>query len=246
MRPLNSICLLVASAVVLGGCGGEDAPASTTQTTQTLLGQPTGADVATDIGPLQLGGGEPGISIDDLGINMGEVDAPVKVIEFVDFGCGFCRRFHEETFPLLSAEYIDTGKIEWKLLPFVAGMFANSEAVTQASECALHQSLSAYAAFTSLLWGRQGDWKGSDDPEALSREWMGVIGADVEAYDTCMEQGTQSERVRSSTAVAAQLGVRSTPTFWVVGAGPILGALPVDTFRQVFDAVYDQMSQSGG
>ena len=185
------------------------------------------------------------MSVDELGVTFGEVEAPVKVIEFIDFGCGFCRRFHEETFGSLAAEYIDTGMIEWKLLPFVAGMFENSPAVTNASECALDQGMQAYAAFTAQLWGRQQEWKASDDPVTLSRSWMGEVGADLDAYDSCMENEDYALRVASANAVAAQLGVRSTPTFWIVGVGPLLGALPVETFRQVFDQVHEQITEQG-
>jgi protein-disulfide isomerase len=236
------------AAGALGGCGdrGQDASeASTTSTTAALLAQPRGEDLSTTIDAPRLASGEPAISIDFLGVNLGSVEAPLKVIEFVDFGCGFCRQFHAETFSTLAAEYVDTGIIEWKLLPFVTGMFGNSEAVTNAAECALEQDIQAYAAFTSLLWDRQSEWKSSADAAGLSRRWITEIGADVESYDTCLAEGTRATRIASANAVAAQLGIRSTPTFWVVGLGPLLGALPVDAFRQVFDQLHQQITQEG-
>ena len=47
----------------------------------------------------------------ELGYNRGAVEAPLKVIEFSDFGCGFCRRFHQESFPTLKEQFIDTRMI---------------------------------------------------------------------------------------------------------------------------------------
>ena len=50
----------------------------------------------------------------DVGHNpfLGSKDAPFTIVEFVDFQCRFCRRFHEETFPDLKKTYIDSGKGE--------------------------------------------------------------------------------------------------------------------------------------
>ena len=246
MRRLNSIGWTTLAVLAVSGCGdGNASEASTTATTEALLAQPTGEDLSTTIEAPLLATGEPALPIDVLGVNMGSPEAPLKVIEFSDFGCGYCRRFHAETFSTLATEYIETGIVEWKFVPFVTGMFGNSEAVTQAAECALDQNIQAYAAFTSQLWGRQSEWKASDDAMALSRQWIAQTGADVTAFDTCLADGTRADRVASANALAAQLGIRSTPTFWIVGVGPLLGALPVDAFRQVFNQLHEQFTQEG-
>ncbi len=231
--------------LALAACGGDQAARDvTTETTQTLLAQPRVGDLATEFDASRLGPATPTLDIDRLGVNAGSVDAPVKVIEFVDYGCGYCRRFQLETWATLRDEYVETGMVEWKFMPFVTGMFGNSEAVTYAAECALNESPRLFGAFSDLLWVRQSDWKGSDDPAALARQWILQLGGNGDAYDACLEDGTRRQRVLSATALAAELGVRSTPTFWIVGAGPVMGALPVDTFRQILTEVHEQASQA--
>ena len=59
-----------------------------------------------------------------------------------------------------------------------------------------------------------------------------------------MRDDRRLERVTSATAVAAQLGVRATPTFWIVGAGPIQGALPLEVFREIFTEAYGQLASA--
>jgi hypothetical protein len=41
---------------------------------------------------------------------IGDPDAPVVIEEFSDFQCPFCRRFHDDTFPQIVEEYVQTGK----------------------------------------------------------------------------------------------------------------------------------------
>lgn len=243
MRRLNAVGWVALAGVLGWGCAG-DAPGatpSTTGTAQVLLAQPQAADLATQLDTTLLQSAEPTLSVDVLGVNMGSSEAPVKVIEFVDFGCGFCRQFQIETFPTLRAEFIETNMIEWKFMPFIAGMFPNSPAVTIAAECALAAGPGVFATFTDALWQRQREWKGSDDPAAMVRGWMMQLGVDEDSYDACLQDDLRRQRVASATALASQLGVRSTPTFWIVGAGPIQGALPLDAFREIFTTVHRQL-----
>jgi len=244
MRLTRSGWMMLATALSLG-CG-QEAPPSTTNTTRTLLAQPRPEDLSTQFDASGLPIGEPELGIEVLGVNLGSPQAPVKVIEFVDFGCGYCRKFQLETFATLRAEFIETGKIEWKFMPFITGLFGNSFVVTEAAECSLDQDARMFALVADRLWVQQADWKGSSDPEALVRSWLTEIGGNGDAFDACMRDDRRLARVTSATAVAAQLGVRSTPTFWIVGGGPIQGALPLDLFREIFTQAYTQLSQAAG
>lgn len=228
------------------GCGGGEAPAagdgSTDATTRALLSQPSGEGPATTIeGFPDLVNQMTTAYLPDLGYNRGVVEAPLKVIEFADFGCGFCRRFHEESFPTLKAQFIDTGMIEWKFLPFITGSFENSLAVTEAAECALEQGTTLYEALGGMIWVRQGDWKATGDAAALVRSWAGEAGVDLARFDNCLAEDRQMNRVAGATAMAQQLGVRATPTFWIVGYGPLQGALPLEAFQGIFSTVYDEV-----
>jgi len=244
MSRLNRSVLMLAVGIAFG-CAG-DAPPDTTSTTRSLLAQPRPEDMATQFDATGLPVSEPELGIESLGMNLGSVDAPVKVIEFVDYGCGFCRQFQAETFAAIRREFIETNMVEWKFLPFVTGMFGNSAVVTEASECALDQDGRLFALVSERLWADQREWKGSDEPLALVRGWLTQAGGDGSAFDTCMDDDRRMPRVTSATALAAQLGVRATPTFWVIGVGPIQGALPIDAFREIFAQLHEQMTQSAG
>jgi len=227
------------------GCG-EDASRSesTEATTRSLLG-----GVVMGGGPSTLVRGMPGLTdgveeveVVDFGYNRGSPDALLKVIEFSDFGCGYCLRFHQESFPTLEEQFIDTGMIEWKFLPFITGAFENSLAVTEAAECALEQSPALYEELGGQLWARQRDWKESDDPEALVRGWARDAGVDLARFDSCLAQDRRMRRIVGATSIASQLGIRGTPTLWLVGFGPIQGALPLSSFQGILSAVHAELA----
>ena len=44
---------------------------------------------------------------------LGATNAPLTIVEFSDFECSYCRRFHEKVFPQLKSEYIDTGLVRF-------------------------------------------------------------------------------------------------------------------------------------
>lgn len=240
-KSMAAAALLISAG--LAGCGGEGSEHERTDaTTRALLNQTPGGGPATSFdGVPDIIGRANRAYLPDLGYNRGQVEAPLKVIEFSDFGCGFCRRFHEESFPTLETEFIDTGMIEWKFLPFITGTFENSLAVSEAAECVLEQSPAAYEAFGEVLWTRQADWKPSNEPEALARAWAAEAAVDMDRFDACLAEDRRIERVAGATVAAQQLGIRATPTFWIVGYGPLQGALPLEAFRGIFSTVHAEV-----
>ena len=239
--------------LALGACGGADADAPRTDaTTQDLLQSspqagPSGS--ATQIPPEQLPEEpvppEQRIPIAPLGYDFGSGEAPLQVLELSDYGCGYCRQFHMETWPLLYEEFVEAGKVEWKFVPFVTGMFANSRAVTLAAECTLEQSEEAFLSLSDRLWSDQATWKRSTDPDGLVRTWAGEIGADLARFDACLTGGDALRRVATSTALSQQLRVRGTPTFFVLGYPPVQGALPADVFRELLTLAYEERTSRG-
>jgi len=233
----------LAAAALLGACGGDDAQPNTESTTRSLLSQEdfVGGPSTPLQGVPELAGHATRAYIPELGHNLGSSEAPLKLIEYSDFGCGYCRRFHQETFAALSEQFVENGRIEWKFMPFITGMFENSLTVTEAAECTLEQDAGLFESFSDRLWERQPDWKGSSDPASVARGWAREMGVDLDRFDSCLAEDRRLERIANATMVAQQLGVRGTPTFWLVGFGPLQGALPLDVFQGILGAVLEQI-----
>lgn len=60
------------------------------------------------------------------------------------------------------------------------------------------------------------------------------LDLDRERFTRCLDDRLQRPAVQASLAEGRALGVRSTPTFFVNG-GPLIGAQPVEAFREAID-----------
>lgn len=230
--------VLAVVAALVGAAACADAPAKgaegTESATRELL---AAASVTAEPQTLDLA---------QLGINRGSADAPVRIVEFSDYGCGYCRKFHEETWPVLLRDFVETGKVEWKFLSYVSGMFGNTTAASTAAECVLEQGDTLFHTMNNLIWVNQSEWKRAADPATVLRGLAHESGAELLRYDTCLSQGRRTQRVEGATSLARDIGVRGSPTFFVVGYPPIQGALPTDAFVQILNLVYAEVSTPGG
>jgi len=95
-------------------------------------------------------------------------------------------------------------------------------------------------SISDIIFERQGDWKSASDPEALAEVFAEEAGLDMARYRSCVEDDEFLWRVQAQTNLAGELGIRGTPSFIIVGVGPVNGALPLETFRQVFDTILSE------
>jgi len=168
---------------------------------------------------------------------IGRDDAPVTIIEFTDLQCPYCARYARQTFPQLKRDFVDTGKLRYtsRDLPLPFHSFALPAAV--ASRCAGEQG--RFWEYREALFASQGTL-GSEPYGRIAAE----LGLDVPQFEACRSNGRQEAEVRTDLALAAQHGIRSTPTF-VIGRvvdgefqGEVVsGAQPYEFFKAKLDAL---------
>lgn len=180
------------------------------------------------------------VNVTGLGYDQGNPTARVTVVEFSDFGCGYCRRFHESTFPVLKEEFVDTGRVRWKYVPFSIGMFPNGSEAALAGDCAGEQG--GFPTMKARLYGNQAEWRGSREPFTLFRSYAEAQGLDGGRFAACLLDPRRGERLETSNRTASQLGVRGTPTFFVQGF-PVQGAIPLDMFRNILNEMLDRVGE---
>ena len=155
---------------------------------------------------------------------LGPADAPVTIIEFSDFNCPYCRRFHAETFPDLMAAYPDQIRFVYRDYPITS---AESMIAAQAANCAGKQG--AYWAYhDALLNGELG--LGAEAYQAYAVR----LNLDASALAACIAAGEEQAEIESDARAASALGVSGTPTFFINGI-PLVGAQPLAQFRSVID-----------
>jgi len=166
---------------------------------------------------------------------LGEPDAPITMVEFVDYECPFCRRFFATTYQQLKKQYIDPGKVKLVVKDMPLGFHRQARKASQAAHCAGEQG-SYWPMHDQLFGGSAGL-----NPGAL-QAYAKEIGIDVAQFNDCMEAGRHLGHVDADAAEAQQAGVTGTPAF-IIGkevngrvAGPhIRGALPFRVFQGHLD-----------
>lgn len=155
---------------------------------------------------------------------LGPVDAPITIVEFSDFNCPYCQRFHQITFQSLLESYPDQIRFVYRDYPITS---QESFIAAQAAECANAQG--EYWAYHDLLFSGQYELGAT-----AYRLYAEQANLDADALQVCIDEGRYAEEVQADARYAASLGVSGTPTFFINGI-PLVGAQPLSRFTQVID-----------
>jgi len=162
------------------------------------------------------------------GPTLGLKGAPVSIVEFSDFQCSFCRKFWANTLPQLKESYIKTGQVRFSYRHFaVLGKF--SEQAAQAAECAGEQE--KFWEYHDRLFANQGGLAFTD---SKLKQYAHELKLNAPIFGRCVDSRRYREKVERETAVAASLGARGTPTFFV-NSRLLVGAQPFEVFRTVIE-----------
>lgn len=164
---------------------------------------------------------------DGPGHTLGRPDAPVTVVEYVDFGCSACAEFAREAWPTLRRDYVDAGRVRWIVVPIDFG-FRHGEEAARTAECAAEQQ--HFWPVHDALFEHRERWVGADDPRPPLRTLAVQAGVDEGLLRACLDADRADARIDAGTAAARDAGIRGTPTFFVNGR-LVQGALPLGTFR---------------
>jgi protein-disulfide isomerase len=156
---------------------------------------------------------------------LGPENAPITIVEFSDFQCPFCRRWHEEVYEPLLAAYPDKIRLVYRHLPLTS-IHPDAFPAAEAAMCAGEQD--AFWQYHDKLFSSE--TLGS----AIYTQYAQELSLDTTSFEACMTEHKYQEAVQIDTDFAIDLGIRSTPTFFINGLA-IVGAQPLDVFQQVID-----------
>ena len=217
----TSFIVLLLPVVFLAGLGlgyllwgktTADTPASASispQATSTASGQTKRYVIPTD--------GSPAI---------GPANAPITIVEFSDYQCPYCRKWHEEVFHRLLQDYQDKVRFVYRDFP-LSGLHPEAEGAAEAAYCAGDQG--NYWQYHDLLFSGQAELG-----TAGFDQYAKSLNLDLPKFDACMSTHRYQATVQANYNFAANLGIQSTPTFFINGLA-IVGAQSYDVFKQVID-----------
>lgn len=188
-------------------------------------------------------------SVTDDGRIRGLADAPITMIEYSDFTCGYCVKFFKETWPRLQAKYVDTGKVR-----FVYRDYPRAD-----------QGVGVEAAVAARCAGAQGRYwpmhdrlfsEGGRLDSGAFKGYAKVIGLDQTAFAKCFGERQYLESIFQDRQEANRWGFHGTPGFILIRTvgGPtekepavaIPGAFPFEEFAEEIDRMLATAPRSQG
>ena len=154
------------------------------------------------------------------GRTRGNPAAPLTLIEYSDFTCGYCLKFFRETWPRLKAKYVDTGKVRFLYRDFPRGDAGLMVDAAVAARCAGEQG--KYWDMHDHLFAKAGEYGAGDFP-AYGRA-LGLNGA---AFTTCLKNAKQRTVVFHDRDEGNEIGFRGTPGFVLMRTKPSAGEKPI-------------------
>jgi len=164
----------------------------------------------------------------------GLIDAKVKIVEYSDLDCPFCKKVHA-TFQQILKDY-DDNEVAWiyRHLP-LPQLHPNAILKAQASECAAELGGNeGFWSFVDTLFDNQDAGAGRDEVIATATS----LGFDENKFTACLDSEKYKDKVEQQAKNGAEAGSRGTP-FTVLVSGdsyiPLSGAWPISTFKAQID-----------
>ena len=168
---------------------------------------------------------------------LGSRDAKVTIIEYSDFECPFCKRFHG-TMNQIMDKYIDSGDVAWVFRQFPLGIHPrNAQRAAIASECVAEiKGEDAFWQFTNLYFERA-ELNDRTDFNTLVPQILSELGIGMDEFDECAVSGRYDSKIIGDVTNATLTGGSGTPwSILVTSDGqkfPINGAQPFATLDQL-------------
>ena len=228
MRNILTILTAIAVIAVLGVAAMEyfAAPSSDQQASQPAMSPAAPAAVAAKAAPVEIGADE---------FIIGDVKAPVTIIEYASLTCPHCANFHVNILPKLKKSYIDTGKARLVYRDFPLDRLALSGSMM--ARCAGRER---YFGFIDTMYRKQASWrKAKDQLKALAR--IGLLGGISQTdFDACMEDKALEDRVMKMRLDAQNdFAIDSTPSF-IINGKKYSGVVDFARFEKILEPLLKQ------
>ena len=129
---------------------------------------------------------------------MGSHNAPITILEWGDYQCTFCYKFHQNTLDIINEDFIKTGKVKIIFKDFPLNGL-DSKLAAEASYCAQDQE--KYWKYHDELyknWG--GERTGWITRESLTK-FAETVDLDIEKFNKCLDDHKYENKVRFTLCI---------------------------------------------
>ena len=172
---------------------------------------------------------------------LGDEQAKITIVEFADYQCPFCAKFHKETKDSIIQNFVDTGKVKFLFKDLIVNDRPNDKASTlaaAASYCAAEQG--KYWEYNNELYkNSQGENTGWVTKDNLKQFANNIRVPDLMKFSDCVESNKYNMIVNENDSLGKNIGLTSTPTFIFYNGTKtpvaVQGAQPYELFEQIIN-----------
>lgn len=165
------------------------------------------------------------------GLSMGDPAAPVVVEEYSDFQCPYCMEFSTTYEPAIVKDYVATGKVYFKYIPFTV-IGTESDDAAQAAYCAAEQN--KFWEYHDILFANQTGENIGDFSGKRLAAFAEKLGLNLNDFNTCYSSGKYASQLKENMDAGRLVKVDGTPSFYVNG-------IKVDP-REVYQSITDTLA----
>ena len=150
---------------------------------------------------------------------LGDLNAPVTVVEYGDYQCPGCAMFARDVEPRLVADYVATGlvRFEFRDYAFLDDRAGGSESDDAAAAAEAAAGQGAFWRFHATLYANQhGENEGAFTEERLIA-MAEALGLDISRFRADLDGAATGSTVAAMTEEARGLGLPGTPSFTING-----------------------------
>jgi len=172
---------------------------------------------------------------------LGDENAKIRLIEFSDFQCPFCRRHYVQSYEQIKTNYIDTGKALFVFMNFPLSFHEGAEPFANAAECANEQG--KWEEMHDKMFDEQ-QLEGSGTVpypgDAVVKQWAADIGLNAVQFNSCFDSKKYQSEIDQDFQAGVAAGVSGTPSFAIgnddIGYELVVGAQPYSVISQVIES----------
>jgi protein-disulfide isomerase len=163
---------------------------------------------------------------------LGNPSAKLTIVEFADFQCPFCGKFHKEVFPAIKAKYIDTGKVKFVYMDY-AFLGQESLDTAEAAKCANEQG--RFWEYHDEIYNNQkGENKGVFN-QAVLKGFAQKLALNMDDFNRCVSDTRYDKAISDEMILGSKYGISGTPGF-LIGKQMVKGASNLASFEQVINS----------
>ena len=163
---------------------------------------------------------------------LGNPNAKITIVEFGDYQCTFCYKFHDETMKKINQEYIKTANVNFIYKDFPLNG-EQSILASEASYCAQKQN--KFWEYHDTLYNNWGGENTGWITENVLQGFARDVGLNMDEFSQCLENSEYRQKVLDNEQFAREIGINATPSFLIFNDSElyrIIGAQPFDRFEQ--------------